>query len=176
MNHEKIPQHLKNTAEWCCLKYEQKPGKAKPDKIPKNPRTGGNASVNIPNTFSDFDTAIKAVVKFDGIGTRGSKNLALIDLDHCVENGNVAPWAQTVTDQETFDTVQRIRNGKRRITPMGEMPVLSGMVFCADCGAKLYRGRGHNLPQKEYMYVLHTERKARACVHPIRFRTKTLRN
>lgn len=40
MNHEKIPRHLKDTAEWCCWQYEQKPGKAKPDKIPKNPRTG----------------------------------------------------------------------------------------------------------------------------------------
>lgn len=58
---------------------------------------------------------------------------------------------EAIIDQETFDTVQRIRNGKRRITPMGEMPVLSGMVFCADCGVKLYQVRGHNLPQKEYM-------------------------
>lgn len=58
---------------------------------------------------------------------------------------------EAIIGQETFDTVQRIRDGKRRITPMGEMPVLSGMVFCADCGAKLYQVRGHNLPQKEYM-------------------------
>ena len=34
---------------------------------------------------------------------------------------------------------------------MGEMPVLSGMVFCADCGAKLYQVRGRTLPQSEYM-------------------------
>lgn len=98
MNHEKIPQHLKDTAEWCCWQYEQKPGKEKPDKIPKNPRTGGNTSVNIPNTFSDFDTAVKAAVKFDGIGTRASKNFALIDLNHCVEDGSVVPWTQTVID------------------------------------------------------------------------------
>ena len=98
MKHEKIPQHLKATAEWCCWKYEQKPGKAKPDKIPKTPRTSGNASVSIPNTFSDFDTVIKALVKFDGIGTRASKNLALIGLDHCVENGSVVPWAQEIID------------------------------------------------------------------------------
>lgn len=41
---------------------------------------------------------------------------------------------------------------------MGEMPVLSGMVFCADCGKKLYQVRGRNLPQKEYM-VCSTYRK-----------------
>lgn len=34
---------------------------------------------------------------------------------------------------------------------MGEMPVLSGMVFCADCGAKLYQVRVQNSPQTEYM-------------------------
>ena len=34
---------------------------------------------------------------------------------------------------------------------MGDMPALSGMVFCADCGAKMYQVRGSNLPQSEYM-------------------------
>ena len=34
---------------------------------------------------------------------------------------------------------------------MGEMPALSGMVFCADCGAKLYQVHGRNLQQSEYM-------------------------
>ena len=59
---------------------------------------------------------------------------------------------EAIIDQETFDIVQRIRDGRRRVTPMGEMPILSGMVFCGDCGAKLYqvrhRGWEHS---KEYM-------------------------
>ena len=58
---------------------------------------------------------------------------------------------EAIIDQETYDIVQRIRDGRRRVTPMGEMPTLSGMVFCADCGAKLYQVRGRNLPQSEYM-------------------------
>ena len=58
---------------------------------------------------------------------------------------------EAIIDRETFDIVQRIRDGRRRVTPMGEMPVLSGMVFCADCGRKLYQVRGRNLRQKEYM-------------------------
>ena len=58
---------------------------------------------------------------------------------------------EAIIDQETFDIVQRIRDGRRRITPMGEMPVLSGMVFCGDCGAKMYQVRGRSLPQSEYM-------------------------
>lgn len=37
--------------------------------------------------------------------------------------------------------VDYIRDGRRRLTPIGEMPILSGMLFCADCGAKLYQVR-----------------------------------
>ena len=58
---------------------------------------------------------------------------------------------EAIIDRETFDIVQRIRDGRRRVTPMGEMPALSGMVFCADCGAKMYQVRGRSLPQSEYM-------------------------
>ena len=65
---------------------------------------------------------------------------------HIFENTHEA-----IIDRETYDIVQRIRDGRRRLTPMGEMPALSGMVFCADCGAKMYYVRGRNLPQKEYM-------------------------
>lgn len=34
---------------------------------------------------------------------------------------------EPIIDQETFDIVQRIRDGRRRLTPIGEMPILSGM-------------------------------------------------
>ena len=51
---------------------------------------------------------------------------------------------EAIIDQETFEIVQNIRNGRRRLTPMGEMPVLSGMLFCADCGAKLYQVRAED--------------------------------
>ena len=58
---------------------------------------------------------------------------------------------EPIVTKEVYDIVQRIRSGKRRRTPMGEMPLLSGMVFCADCGRKLYQVRGRNMTQKEYM-------------------------
>ena len=64
---------------------------------------------------------------------------------------NYQIFTESVIDRETYDIVQRIRDGRRRWAPMGEMPVLSGMVFCADCRAKLYQVRGRSLPQSEYM-------------------------
>ena len=57
---------------------------------------------------------------------------------------------EAIIDQETFDTVQRIRDGRRRPTEMGEMNILSGMLYCADCGEKMYLCRCTTMNQKEY--------------------------
>lgn len=57
---------------------------------------------------------------------------------------------EAIIDKETFDTVQRIRAAKRRPTDMGEMSVFSGLVFCADCGKKMYLCRCSTSKQKEY--------------------------
>ncbi|MGN8695557.1 recombinase family protein [Bacillota bacterium HCP3S3_F1_1] len=46
---------------------------------------------------------------------------------------------EAIIDQETFDIVQRIRDGKRRIDPITAEPsILSGMLYCGDCGHKMY--------------------------------------
>src|SRR5690554_6709715 len=49
---------------------------------------------------------------------------------------------EAIIEESVFEVVQRIRDGRRRLTPMGEMPLLSGMIFCADCGNKMYQVRG----------------------------------
>lgn len=67
---------------------------------------------------------------------------------------------EAIIDGETFRIVQRIRDGRRKVTRMGEMPILSGMLFCADCGKKLYQVRCTTMKQKEYM-VCSTYRKVK---------------
>ena len=66
-----------------------------------------------------------------------------------------------IVTQETFDIVQRIREGRRRATPMGDMPILSGMLFCADCGAKLYQVRQRGWKHGKEHFVCATYRKVR---------------
>lgn len=68
---------------------------------------------------------------------------------------------EAIIDQETFDIVQRIRDGRRRRTPMGEMPILSGMLFCADCGAKLYQVRAKGWTHEQEYFVCATYRKVK---------------
>ena len=45
---------------------------------------------------------------------------------------------EAIIDEATYETVQRIRSSKRRPSRLGEMSVFSGMLFCADCGNKMY--------------------------------------
>ena len=50
-----------------------------------------------------------------------------------------------LTDQDTFDNVQRIRgNVKRYPDGWGEAAPLTGLMFCADCGGKMYVHRVNN--------------------------------
>lgn len=67
---------------------------------------------------------------------------------------------EAIIDQETFDIVQRLKEGRKRTnTSMGDMPVLSGMLYCADCGKKLYVCRTKSLKPEAYYYCCSTYRK-----------------
>ncbi len=57
---------------------------------------------------------------------------------------------EAIVDKQTFETVQKIRQAKRRPTDMGEMSPLSGLVYCADCGKKMYLCRCSTTKQKEF--------------------------
>lgn len=45
---------------------------------------------------------------------------------------------QAIIDKETFAIVQKLRKSKRRLTNNGYKSIFSGLVYCADCGRKLY--------------------------------------
>lgn len=68
---------------------------------------------------------------------------------------------EAIIDEATWETVQKIRDGKRRPTRLGEMGILSGMMFCADCGAKLYQVRGQGWPREKEYFVCATYRKVK---------------
>ena len=52
---------------------------------------------------------------------------------------------EAIIDQETFDNVQRIRGNARRYPDgFGESHPLTGLMYCADCGGKMYVHRTYN--------------------------------
>jgi DNA invertase Pin-like site-specific DNA recombinase len=46
---------------------------------------------------------------------------------------------EPIIEESVFWTVQNIRQGRRRPTRTGEVDMFSGLLFCPDCGSKLYR-------------------------------------
>jgi len=61
-----------------------------------------------------------------------------------------------IIDEETFNVVQRLRGTKRRVYKLsGEPNPLTGVLYCADCGEKMYHKQGNtgrvNKPHNEYV-------------------------
>lgn len=56
-------------------------------------------------------------------------------------------------DQDTFDRVQVIRQGKCRHTKIGSVGLFSGLLFCADCGSKMYHHRGSGIKESYEYYT-----------------------
>lgn len=77
---------------------------------------------------------------------------------------------EPIIEESVFLIVQNIRQARRRPTKMGDMGMFSGLLFCADCGGKMYLCRAnHFKPEQEY-YICSTYRKDRALctTHSIR--------
>jgi len=52
-----------------------------------------------------------------------------------------------IIDEETWNIVQRLRGTKRRVYKLdGEANPLTGVLYCADCGAKMYHKQGKSDP------------------------------
>ena len=66
---------------------------------------------------------------------------------------------EAIIDQETWDAVQKVREGKRRRNNMGELDKYSGLLYCADCGSKLYFVRGKSIKPSDYNFICSRYRK-----------------
>lgn len=77
--YENIPVELKKLKQWVC--YDN-------SKLPKNAYTGGNAMSNNPDTWSDYDTAIRAMQTYGflGIGFMFANGYFGVDLDKCLDD------------------------------------------------------------------------------------------
>jgi DNA invertase Pin-like site-specific DNA recombinase len=54
---------------------------------------------------------------------------------------------EPVVDRTTWETAQKCRAVKRRINSSGEPNPLTGLVYCGDCGGRMYNHRGSRAQQ-----------------------------
>ncbi len=75
-----------------------------------------------------------------------------------------------IISQHDFDLVQELRKNKRRIQKCEEVNPFSGMVYCADCGKKMYlcRAKSINTDQEHLKCGTYAKRKNECSAHFIR--------
>lgn len=56
---------------------------------------------------------------------------------------------EAIVDPETWKLAQQVRKTVRRTDTTGEANPLTGLLYCADCGAKMYNHRGRAQANKE---------------------------
>lgn len=101
INYSNIPKAIKDLPIWMLWRYEQKPDKKKPDKVPYSPN-GSRAKSNDASTWSSYEVVCKAFMlgSYDGIGVGISGDIAGLDLDNCIDDdGNLSDMAQDIVSR-----------------------------------------------------------------------------
>lgn len=66
---------------------------------------------------------------------------------------------EAIIDSETWEIVQTLRQNKRRPNRTGEVSIFSGLLYCADCGEKLYYSVTNNYRREGAYFFCSTYRK-----------------
>ena len=76
----------------------------------------------------------------------------------------------SIIEESVFVIVQNIRKSRRRPTKMGDMGIFSGLLYCADCGGKMYQCRATYFTEEQKYFICSTYRKGKelCSTHTIR--------
>lgn len=75
-------------------------------------------------------------------------------LQNTPENYRIFPNTQSaIIEEKVFERVQGLRANKRRPTKTGRQGLFSGLLYCADCGEKLYFCTTNSFSPKQEHYV-----------------------
>lgn len=92
-NYQNIPQELRNLKQWGLFELKWVEARKKNTKIPINPYDGSAGKSNDPNTWSDFDTAMRAlndIERADGLAFYFTNGYVGLDIDHI--DSNLEDW------------------------------------------------------------------------------------
>ena len=92
-NYQNIPQELRNLKQWGLFELKWVEARKKNTKIPINPYDGSAGKSNDPSTWSDFDTAMRAlnnVERADGLAFYFANGYVCLDIDHI--DSNLEDW------------------------------------------------------------------------------------
>lgn len=109
-----IPSQLYRLPQWLVWRVDARAGK--PTKVPIDARTGWCAKTSDPSTWSTLAVAEQTLCRsrYDGLGFvfAAGGNLFGIDLDACLEGGELAGWADGILERfPTYAEISPSGNG-----------------------------------------------------------------
>ena len=108
-----------------------------PKHIPKRPDTMWHASV-VAGILSNKEYTGTAVLNRKTTKSYKDHRKFVKPEEEWIIHQNAHP---AIIDTETWETVQRIRSNRRQVTRTYEKGALEGVIFCLDCGERLYAKR-----------------------------------
>ncbi len=145
--------------------YQRTQGRKTPSPVPENP-CGWNSStvVHILERREYTGCIVNFKTYTNSIWDKKQR-------DNPVENQAVFyDTHEAIVPEDVFEKVQQIRQQRHRKTKSGRTSMYSGLVFCADCGEKLYYGATNNGKTEGAFFdcSLHWKHKDKCGTHFIR--------
>ena len=77
---------------------------------------------------------------------------------------------EVIIDMDTWERVQEIKKHRRRNTATGRQSVFSGLMYCGDCGSKLYFGAAKSIKEHQEFFrcASYKENRGSCSIHYIR--------
>lgn len=161
----KIARRLEDEKITCPTEYYYRIGRKTSNKRPENPyywdqttirhilenRQYTGCTVNFKTTFVSFKV---------------KKTIYLPE-----EEWQIIPNTQeAIVDEDTFERVQELRKHRRRNSATGKSSMFAGLLYCADCGSKLYYCASKSIKdgQEFYRCSQYKENRGSCTIHFIR--------
>lgn len=160
-----IANQLKSDGVLTPAAYKSSKGINSPNTVPENP-CGWNSStvVHILERREYTGCIVNFKTYTNSIWDKKQRNTPIED--QAVFYGT----HDAIVEVDTFDKVQQIRQQRHRKTKSGCTSTFSGLVYCADCGEKLYYGATNNGKREGAFFdcSLHWKHKDKCGTHFIR--------
>ena len=124
------------------------------------------------------DTTVKHILdnpQYTGCTVNGRSSIVSYKVHKKIEydesEWQIIPNTQeAIVDEETFKTVHEMRASRRRNTATGRTSLFSNLVFCGDCGSKMYfcAAKSINENQEFFRCSAYKENRGTCTIHFIR--------
>ena len=129
----KIARRLENEEIVCPTEYYYRIGRKATNKRPDNPYRWDQVTVRHILENRQY-TGCTVNFKSTFVSFKVKKTIHLPE-----EEWQLIPNTQeAIIDEDTFERVQELRKHRRRNSATGKSSMFAGLLYCADCGSKLY--------------------------------------